>query len=79
MKKFIFTAIAMVAFSGISMAGTLEEKTDLTPPKSCEDKAIDYINATWPGQNYNSDQQAQMANEYNAFLAGCNGGLTVLD
>jgi hypothetical protein len=26
LKKFIFTAIAMVAFSGISMAGNLEEK-----------------------------------------------------
>jgi hypothetical protein len=25
MKKLIFTAIAMVAFSGVSMAGTLEE------------------------------------------------------
>ena len=29
MKKLFFTAIAMIAFSGVSMANTIEEKEDM--------------------------------------------------
>jgi hypothetical protein len=80
MKKFIFTAIAMVAFSGISMASTLEVQTDLTPPKSCEDKAISFINDLYPDQQYyNSDQIIQIGREFLAYLEGCQGGLTVVE
>ena len=45
MKKLIFTAIAMVAFSGVSMAGALElETTNQLPIDKikCQQAATDY-------------------------------------
>jgi hypothetical protein len=45
MKKIMFTAIAMVAFSGVSMAGTLElEAANQLPidKVKCQNAAIDY-------------------------------------
>jgi hypothetical protein len=51
MKKLVFTAIAVIAFSGVSMAETTEVKSEVkvlaeqieaTP---CEDAAIDFYEA----------------------------------
>jgi hypothetical protein len=48
MKKVIFTAIAMIAFSGASMASTKEEsKVPVAEEETtrCQDAAIDYYEA----------------------------------
>ena len=46
MKKLVFTALAVVAFSGAAMAKTEEVKTNLlnieqVKEKTCEEKAVD--------------------------------------
>lgn len=46
MKKFMFTALVLVAFSGVSMANTVEEKDDELLRKSnreCAQIAINYV------------------------------------
>ena len=46
MKKLVFTALAVVAFSGIAMANTAEVKTsslkvEQVEEKTCKEKAVD--------------------------------------
>ena len=51
MKKLVFIALAVVAFSGVSMAGTLEikevkkedNKKETVPPDHCQEFAMDFI------------------------------------
>ena len=42
MKKLFFTAIAMIAFSGVSMANTIEEKEEIVIVDDCQQNVIDY-------------------------------------
>lgn len=54
MKKLFFTAIAVIAFSGVSMAGTSEDPKDVNAKQTkkevlratpCQDAAINYYEA----------------------------------
>ena len=74
MKKFIFTAIAMVVFSGVSMAGTLDKQTELSamPKQTCMQKAIAYTLILYPDQaNTTIEQQIEINQIFQAFLDGC--------
>ncbi len=51
MKKLFFTAIAVIAFSGVSMAGTFEDPKDVNAkqtnkevlkPTPCQDAALNF-------------------------------------
>ena len=67
MKKFIFSAITMIAFVGSSMANTSEikEVQKLLLEKSCEEKAMDYTETV-----YGSDMEIYQA--YVGYLKACN-------
>jgi len=73
MKKLVFTAIAVIAFSGVSMAETTEVKSDVkvlaeqleaTP---CEDRAIDVYEYVMNEYNNGGDDIDLL----NALLANC--------
>lgn len=70
MKKFMFSAIAMIAFVGSSMANTAEVEYNkvLVLEKSCEEKAMDYVD----GINGLTVMQAYYA--YTGYLDACNAG-----
>jgi hypothetical protein len=67
MKKVIFSAIAMIAFVGSSMANTCEikEEQKLLLEKSCEEKAMDYTDNI-----HGSDMEIYQA--YVGYLRACN-------
>ena len=44
MKKLVFTAIAMIAFSGASMANTIEVKEEVVRRASCMQVSIEVYN-----------------------------------
>ena len=55
MKKLFFTAIALVAFSGVSMASNIEI-TDENPPVDCVAVAIAALDAADPNNQMTSLQ-----------------------
>lgn len=67
MKKVIFSAIAMVAFVGTSMANTSENLNLklLVAEKTCEEKAMDYADAM-------SGSDVEVYWPYTAYLDACN-------
>jgi hypothetical protein len=70
MKKLLFTALAVVAFSEIAMAGTHEVKEMEVLAEDCQTKAMNYID-----NDYDKDgTHTQMENHdaYQSYLAGCN-------
>jgi hypothetical protein len=70
MKKVIFSAIAMIAFVGTSMANASEIKKSevFLVVKTCEEKAMDYLDARDPNNVLTSTQAHEI---YTAFLSGC--------
>ena len=69
MKKLVFTAIAVIAFSGVSMAETREAKKEVLPPTDCQTKAMDYIDNVYDKDGTHTAMQNYDA--YHAYLAGC--------
>ncbi len=67
MKKLFFTAIALLAFSGISMASTVEVKESAVT--DCYSRAGDYIDNVYdPCGTHTAEENNAV---YQAFLAGC--------
>jgi hypothetical protein len=77
MKKMIFTAAAVLAFSGIALANTKEDKKDTKEVKKTavvkeEDKERTPCDAGWI-------QAYELAVQYGGFEAGSNGAYWVAD
>jgi hypothetical protein len=83
MKKMIFTAMAVLAFSAVSMANTIEVKEEVVENKDskvkgtivrltvfadCYSKAVAYLERY---DRYNRNSQAHNEAVYNAYLDGC--------
>jgi len=66
----MFSAIAMIAFVGSSMANTSEVKKAevLVEEKTCQEKAMDYVEARDPN---NLMTNAQLHEIYSAYYTGC--------
>jgi hypothetical protein len=66
MKKFMFSAIAMIAFVGSSMANTSEVKNEqiIQEEKTCLEKAMDYANQI-------SGTDVEIHNAFVGYLRGC--------
>lgn len=79
MKKLIFTAIAMVAFSGASMANTKEEKKVTIETKKVEalvlrDKCLDAAVAAYQGSVASMGETAAMNLALKVLNACCDCG-----
>lgn len=68
MKKLIFTTLAMVAFSGVAVANTVEEVEDKTLFTECENWAIDQMTLTDP-DNQMPPEEAH--DEYRYYVELC--------
>jgi hypothetical protein len=70
MKKFMFSAVAMIAFVGSSMASTSEvRKVEvLVVEKTCAEKAMDYLDARDPNNVMTSSQAHEV---YTSYYSGC--------
>jgi hypothetical protein len=66
MKKVIFSAIAMIAFVGSSLANTAEiqDQKLIVLVKSCEEQAMDYTDGI-------SGTDMEVYHAYTAYLAAC--------
>ncbi|SHL48288.1 hypothetical protein [Flavobacterium xanthum] len=71
MKKLVFTALAVVAFSGVAMAGTQEVKV-LT--EDCQTKAMNYIDNVYDPNGTKSPEQNYAA--YQGYLQACDDAKT---
>jgi hypothetical protein len=69
-KKYIFSLTAMIAFVGTSMANASEIKKSevFLVVKTCEEKAMDYLDARDPNNLLTSKDAHEI---YTAFLSGC--------
>jgi hypothetical protein len=73
MKRFLFTAIAVIAFSGVSMAETKESKSEVKVEKQllhatpCQDRAIDIYEYVMNEYNNGGDDIDLL----NALLSNC--------
>ena len=67
MKKFMFSAIAMIAFVGSSMASTSEvkENAKILLEKSCEENAMDYTETV-------SGTDMEIYQAYVGYFKACN-------
>lgn len=70
MKKLVFTALTVVAFSGVAMAGTHEVKEVKVLSDDCTTKAINYIDNDYDRDGTHTSVENHDA--YQAYLAGCN-------
>lgn len=71
MKKMIFTALAVVAFSGVSFAGTKEVKKEVLPPTDCQTKAMNYVDNVFDPNGTHTAAENNAA--YQGYVAGCEG------
>ena len=69
MKKLLFTALAVVAFSGVAMADTLEVKEDKVFYEDCYTQAADYVDNVYDPNGTHTAEQNNVI--YQAYLAGC--------
>ncbi len=69
MKKLVFTALAVVAFSGVSFAGTKEVKVEVAPPADCQTLAMDYIDEVYDRNHTHTNVENNIA--YQGYLQGC--------
>ncbi|MGZ9676880.1 hypothetical protein [Flavobacterium sp. GNP001] len=69
MKKMIFTALAVVAFSGAAIANTGEDKTKKVVADDCQTKAMNYIDNDFDKDGTHTATEVHDA--YQAYLAGC--------
>ena len=71
MKKLLFTALAVVAFSGVAMADTkvVEIKEDEVVFEDCTTSVMNYIDNVYDKDGTHS--AAQNYDAYQAYLAGC--------
>lgn len=68
MKKLLFTALAVVAFSGVAMANNLEVEKAVVFNDPCASKAADYTDS----QDPNGTNSPEKNNEnYRAYYQGC--------
>jgi hypothetical protein len=77
MKKVIFSAIAMIAFVGSSMANTLEVEKIETPPQSCISSAIFQVNEYEQINGCLSDTQYNFMLQH--YFNKCQSKLTAID
>ncbi len=71
MKKLVFTAVALVAFSGVTVAGTKEVKKANLEDNDCEYIAI-LVMDNWYGSQYLTDIGFFYA--YRAIVEDCDSG-----
>jgi hypothetical protein len=69
MKKLVFTALAVVAFSATSFAATKEVKENKVYGNDCYQKAADYVSNEYDPNNTHTQEQNEAA--YQAYYAGC--------
>lgn len=74
MKKLVLTALAVVAFSGVAMAGTHEEKEVKVLADDCMTKAMNYIDNVYDPNGTKSPTQVNAA--YQGYLQGCQDSKT---
>jgi hypothetical protein len=75
MKKLVFTALAVVAFSVSAMAGTKEVKKAKVAADDCYTKAMNYITNVYDPNGTKTNQECEAA--YQGYLQGCyDGGKT---
>jgi hypothetical protein len=74
MKKLVFTAIAVIAFSGVSMAETKEVEETNVAVSLCEDIAI-VVMDNWYGSQFLTDVGFIYA--YRAIVEDCDSGREV--
>ncbi len=65
MKKLFFTAILLVGFSGVSMAGNPEEKKEVLRADACTNWAVEQVNADEVEFGcYTATEYTQAVNDY---------------
>jgi hypothetical protein len=69
MKKLVFTALAVVAFSGVAMANSVEVKEDKVFYEDCYTKAADYVDKIYDKDGTHTNEENNVV--YQAYLAGC--------
>ncbi|MFV8345143.1 hypothetical protein [Flavobacterium sp. ZB4P13] len=77
MKKLLFTALAVVAFSGVAMAGTHEVKEVKeveVVAEDCTTKAMNYIDNVYDPNGTRTPEQNHAA--YQGYYQGCEDAKT---
>jgi len=76
MKKLLFTALAVVTFSGGAMAETQEikDKELLVESNDCYNQAADYVSNVFDPDGVKSDSENEAA--YQGYYAACEGKKT---
>lgn len=73
MKKLVFTAFAVVAFSGVAMANTVEAKEEVVLVTDCENWAMDFLD------NWDSDNEASGVGAHDVYrelVEMCDSGMS---
>jgi hypothetical protein len=75
MKKLLFTALAVVAFSGVVVAENLEVKEDkVFYEDDCKTKAMNYVDNVYDPNGTHSPEQNNAA--YQGYLQACEDAKT---
>jgi hypothetical protein len=74
MKKLLFTALAVVAFSGVAMASNLEVKEMEVLSEECYVEAGDYLDNEYDPNGTRTDEQNEAA--YQGYYAACEANKT---
>lgn len=74
MKKLLFTALAVMAFSGVAMADTLEVKEDKVFYEDCYTQAANYVDNVYDPNGTHSPQQNDAA--YQGYYQACEDAKT---
>ena len=74
MKKLLFTALTIVAFSGAAMAGTHEVKEMEILSEDCYLQAADYVDTVYDPNGTHTAAENEAA--YQGYYAGCEANKT---